>query len=73
MDILALDVATWRQRGMRFDGAYRYVPHGRVRAYEALGWLWAADLGPIHGEWSCLMWWPCQCKCVEPEALGGFA
>lgn len=49
-----------------FDGIYRYVVYGRVQAYEALGWLFAADLGPTHGEWSCLMRWPCGCKCMEP-------
>jgi hypothetical protein len=69
MDIPALD-ATGRQRGMRFDGAYRYVLHGRVRAYEAIGWMFAADLGSIHGEWSCLMWWPCACKYTEPRPSG---
>lgn len=50
-----------------FDGIYRYVVYGRVPTYEALGWLFAADLGPVHGSWSVLMRWPCGCKCREPK------
>jgi hypothetical protein len=44
----------------------RYVRHERVMDYMRLGWMWAADLGDYHSEWSCLMCWPCSCKCVEP-------
>jgi hypothetical protein len=46
---------------------YRYVAHDDMPAYEALGWLWVADLGDYHGQWSCLMAWPCACACVEPR------
>jgi hypothetical protein len=45
---------------------YRFVPHHRVIDYMRLGWAWAADLGDYHGEWCCLMCWPCNCRCVEP-------
>jgi hypothetical protein len=45
---------------------YRYVPHDLVLDYFRLGWMWIADLGPIHGHYSCLMGWPCQCEIVEP-------
>ena len=36
---------------------YRYVPHGRRAAYEAAGWTFDADLGPVHGFWTVLMRW----------------
>ena len=26
-------------------------------SYEAAGWVFAADLGPTHGQWSVLMEW----------------
>ena len=47
-------------------GYFRYVPHHRMLDYFRVGWMWDADLGPVHGQWSCLMSWPCNCKCVEP-------
>lgn len=37
---------------------FRYVRHTDRLAYEAQGWVFAADLGPTHGIWSCLMRWP---------------
>ena len=36
---------------------YRYVPHWRRAAYEALGWIFAAHLGRTHGHWAVLMMW----------------
>lgn len=45
---------------------YRMVPHERIPAYLALGWMVVADLGPVHGEWSVLMRWSCDCTMVEP-------
>ena len=45
---------------------FRYVIHQSIPAYLKLGWMVVADLGPIHGEWSMLLEWKCQCKCVEP-------
>jgi len=36
---------------------FRYVRHEDRQAYEAAGWAFAADLGPVHGEWSVLMEW----------------
>jgi hypothetical protein len=35
----------------------RYVLHSDIAAYEARGWVYAADLGPTHGRWSVLMRW----------------
>lgn len=36
---------------------FRYVRHAERAAYEAMGWRFAADLGPTHGRWSVLMEW----------------
>jgi hypothetical protein len=45
---------------------FRYVLHSRREAYEALGWTFAADLGPTHGEYSVLMKWSGEGEPVEP-------
>lgn len=45
----------------------RYVPHSRVRDYEAIGWT---DLGALprpHGDYACLMEWRNDGEPVEPE------
>ena len=34
---------------------FKYVRHRDVPAHEAAGWIFAADLGPTHGQWSVLM------------------
>jgi len=39
------------------DRIFRYVAHWRRSAYEACGWAYSADLGPTHGQYSCLMEW----------------
>ena len=36
---------------------FRYVRHADRAAYEAEGWIFSADLGPTHGQWSVLMEW----------------
>lgn len=36
---------------------FRYVPHFDVPRREAEGWVFAAELGPVHGHWSVLMRW----------------
>lgn len=36
---------------------FRYVRHAEAAAFEALGWVFAADLGSTHGQWSVLMRW----------------
>lgn len=36
---------------------FRYVRHADIPAYQARGWIFAADLGPTHGQWSVLMQW----------------
>lgn len=49
---------------------YRYVALELVADYLALGWLWVADLGQVHGEWSALCEWKCVCPMVEPVRVG---
>ena len=34
---------------------FRYVRHEDRVAFEAQGWIFAADLGPVHGGYSVLM------------------
>ena len=36
---------------------FRYVRHAERAAYEARGWVFAADLGLPHGAYSLLMEW----------------
>lgn len=48
---------------------FRMVLHERIPEYLALGWLVVADLGPIHGEWSMMMQWLCDCPMVEPRKV----
>ncbi len=48
---------------------FRYVALDRIPDYLNLGWLWVADLGPVHGEWSALCEWRCGCRMVDPEKL----
>ncbi len=58
----------WRS-GESFDREpewFRYVLHEEAEDYLRLGWVFAADLGIYHGQWSVLMRWPCDCKMVEP-------
>lgn len=43
-------------------GLFRYVRHDHVPAMERDGWMVVADLGPVHGAWSVLMW---RCECAE--------
>jgi hypothetical protein len=50
---------------MTRTGMFRYVRHAQVVAYERRGWLQVADLGPVHGFWSVLMW-HCECGQVQP-------
>lgn len=49
-----------RLLGMHLDGGigwFRYVRHCDVGVYEGLGWVYAADLGLVHGYWCVLMRW----------------
>ena len=34
---------------------FRFVRHGDRAGFEAQGWVFAADLGPVHGCYSILM------------------
>ena len=46
---------------------FRYVAHHQVLDYARLGWTIADTLaGSPHGEYSILMVWLCDCRCVEP-------
>lgn len=38
-------------------GTFAYVRHSQLLLALTLGWVWAADLGDTHGEWSVLMRW----------------
>ena len=49
-------------------GTFRYVRHGDVAAFMRGGWMVVDDLGPVHGEWSVLMW---RCDCEDRKTGGG--
>lgn len=46
-----------------------FVHHPYVPDWLRLGWMVVADLGPTHGEWSLLMAWICECRCVKPRTI----
>lgn len=46
---------------------YRYVRHADRAKYEALGWTFAADLGPTHGRWSSLYRWTGEGEPLSPS------
>jgi hypothetical protein len=48
-------------------GILRIVGHSDMLRRLAQGWRPVADLGPVHGEWSSLMWWCCG-DCLDGEA-----
>ena len=45
---------------------FRFVPHDEVAAYERLGWIVVAHLGPVHGAYAVLMRWTGK---DEPDGL----
>ena len=48
---------------------FRMVPHHLAEDYCRLGWMPTPALaGTIHGEWSVLMIWLCDCRSFR---LGG--
>jgi hypothetical protein len=49
------------------DGFYCYAKLDRIDDYLRLGWCVVADLGPTHGRWSALCFWPCGCKVRVPS------
>lgn len=51
------------------DRFFRYVVHWRRADYEALGWVYSADLGLTHGQYSCLMEWMGDGEPVEPANI----
>ena len=34
---------------------FRYVRHTDLLHWLAMGWVWVADLGSVHGHWSSLV------------------
>lgn len=42
------------------ESFFKYVPHSETKAYEALGWRFAGDLGSPHGFYSSLYVWEGQ-------------
>lgn len=44
-------------------GTFKYVRFAELENYHRAGWMVVADLGPTHGQWSCLMW---RCDCPGP-------
>lgn len=48
------------------ETVFRYVLHDCVENFLNLGWMVVADLGEVHGQYSVLMWRPCECRYVEP-------
>lgn len=45
---------------MTRTGLFRYVRHQDIADHERAGWMVVADLGPVHGFYSVLMW---RCEC----------
>ena len=41
---------------------YCYALLDDIDDYLALGWLVVAELGPVHGQYSALAVWLCQCQ-----------
>ena len=47
-------------------GIYHYVPHASRAEWEALGWVYASDLGLPHNQYSALYKWAGQGKPIIP-------
>ena len=43
-----------------------FVPHDMIPDYEMLGWMRLAQLGDVHGRWSELLGFCCNCRPVTP-------
>lgn len=51
----------------RSDAIYRMVPHHEADDSVRLGWMPTPALdGTIHGQWSVLMLWLCECPMRVP-------
>lgn len=46
-------------------GTFRYARFQDLEKFLQAGWMVVADLGPTHGQWSCLIW-RCDCKEIKP-------
>ena len=44
---------------------YCYARFERLQDYLALGWMPVAELGPVHGFWSVLAVWLCECRSAK--------
>ncbi len=42
-------------------GTLRYVAEHDIERFLNMGWMVTADLGPVHGAWSVIMW-RCDCR-----------
>lgn len=49
------------------DATFRYVRLERLDEFMQLGWLPASDLGPVHGYYSMLAAWICDCPARMPS------
>jgi hypothetical protein len=47
---------------------FHIVRWNQLDDFLALGWMMVADLGDVHGRWSCLCEWRCACRMVTPHA-----
>jgi hypothetical protein len=49
------------------DAIFRYVRLERLDEFMVLGWLPASELGPVHGYYSILAAWICECPARMPS------
>lgn len=47
-------------------GIYHYVPHAQREQWEALGWVYANDLGLPHNQYAVLYKWAGEGKPIMP-------
>lgn len=45
-------------------GIFRYVGYAVIEEYHQRGWMVVADVGPVHGHYSVLMW-RCECPKID--------
>jgi hypothetical protein len=44
------------------DADYCYARIDRIADYLAMGWVVISELGPVHGCYSALAVWLCECR-----------
>ena len=52
---------------------YKYVPYSEEKRWEAVGWVYAQELGPPHAAYASLWMWPHDGEPVIPETEDLFA